>query len=180
MCKLLTPTWCFHKSWKSKFGRVGNLCFLVIHGQWWGNLASGQKLPHGISRIWITIENIHDDVIKWKHFPRYWPFLRGIHRWPVNSPHKGQWRGALMFSLICTLYKRLSKQSWGWWFETPSRSLWRHCNAINDTHFFWYRGKNKWYTKTERYFRDKVFLWFFSVFASISWAGFPSIGYELG
>ena len=24
--------------------------------------------------------------------------------------------------------KRLSKQSWGWWFETPSRSLWRHCN----------------------------------------------------
>ena len=22
----------------------------------------------------------HDDVIKWKHFPRYWPFVRGIHR----------------------------------------------------------------------------------------------------
>ena len=21
--------------------------------------------------------------------PRYWPFVRGIHRWPVNSPHKG-------------------------------------------------------------------------------------------
>ena len=41
----------------------------------------------------------HDDVI-WKHFPRYWPFARGIHRSPVNSPHKGQWRGALMFSLI--------------------------------------------------------------------------------
>ena len=37
----------------------------------------------------------------WKHFPRYWPFVRGIHRSPVNSPHKGQWRGALMFSLIC-------------------------------------------------------------------------------
>ena len=44
---------------------------------------------------------IHDDVIKWKPFPRYWPFVRGIHRSPVNSPHKGQWRGALMFSLIC-------------------------------------------------------------------------------
>ena len=37
-------------------------------------------------------------VMKWKHFPRYWPFVRGIHRSPVNSPHKGQWRGALMFS----------------------------------------------------------------------------------
>ena len=40
---------------------------------------------------------------------------------PVNSPHKGQWRGSLMFSLICVLKKRLSKQLWGWWFETPSR-----------------------------------------------------------
>ena len=27
------------------------------------------------------------------------------------------------------LNKRLSKQSWGWWFETRSRSLWRHCNG---------------------------------------------------
>ena len=44
---------------------------------------------------------LHDVVIKWKHFPRYWPFVRGIHRSPVNSPHKGQWRGTLMFSMIC-------------------------------------------------------------------------------
>ena len=43
----------------------------------------------------------HDDVIKWKLFPCYWPFELGIHRSPVNSLHKGQWRGALMFSLIC-------------------------------------------------------------------------------
>ena len=43
----------------------------------------------------------HDDVIKWKHFPRNWSFVRGIHRSPVNSPHKGQWLGAFMFSLIC-------------------------------------------------------------------------------
>ena len=39
--------------------------------------------------------------IKCKHFPHYWPFVRGIPRSPVNSPHKGQWHGALMFSLIC-------------------------------------------------------------------------------
>ena len=37
----------------------------------------------------------HDDVIEWKHFPRYWPFVRGIHQSPLNSPHKGQWRRAL-------------------------------------------------------------------------------------
>ena len=46
----------------------------------------------------------------WRHqmvtFPRYWPFVRGIHRSPVNSPHKGQWRGALMFSLISVWINR--------------------------------------------------------------------------
>ena len=44
---------------------------------------------------------VHDDVIKWKHFPRYWPYVWGIHRSPVNSLHKGQLRGALMFSFFC-------------------------------------------------------------------------------
>ena len=47
------------------------------------------------------IFKIQDDVIKWKHFSHYWPFVWGIHRFPVNSQHKGQWRGALMFSFIC-------------------------------------------------------------------------------
>ena len=28
--------------------------------------------------------------------------------------------------------KRLSKQSWGWWFETPPCPLWRHCNAVTN------------------------------------------------
>ena len=64
----------------------------------------------------------HVDVFKWKHFPRYWPFVRGIHRSSVNSPHKVQWRGALIFSLICDLNKRLSKQKCGWWFKPRS-----HC-----------------------------------------------------
>ena len=72
----------------------------------------------------------YDDVIKWKHFPRYWPVVRGINWSPVNSPHKVQWNRALMFSLICSLNKRLSKQSWGWWFVTPSRLLWRYCNEL--------------------------------------------------
>ena len=50
---------------------------------------------------WDRNSTWRDDVIKWKHFPRYWPFVKGIHRSPVDSPHNGQWRGALMFSLIC-------------------------------------------------------------------------------
>ena len=42
----------------------------------------------------------HGGVIKSETFPRNWPFVWGIHRSPVNSPYKGQWRGALMFVLI--------------------------------------------------------------------------------
>ena len=44
-------------------------------------------------------EKKHDDVIKWKHFP--WLLALCAGNSPVNSPNKGQWRGTLMFSLIC-------------------------------------------------------------------------------
>ena len=69
---------------------------------------SAPKMTH--SRLFIILQRlhaswpqiiIHDDVIKWIYFSRYWPFVRGIHWSPVNSPHKGQWRGALISSLIC-------------------------------------------------------------------------------
>ena len=89
--------------------------FLVIHdifahipqGYFFGAEAHrNNSLEHDdilITCWWmLSVGNHHDDVIKWKHFPRYWPFVQGIHRWPVNSPHKGLWRGALMCSLICT------------------------------------------------------------------------------
>ena len=56
------------------------------------------------------------------------------HSSPVNSPHKGQWRGALIFPFDLRLKKQLSKQWWGWWFETQSRSLWRHCNDLSHFH----------------------------------------------
>ena len=64
-----------------------------------------------------------------EHFPRYWHFVSGIHRLPVDSVHKGQWRRALCFSKFdLRLNKRLNKQSRHCWFETPSRPLWLHCN----------------------------------------------------
>ena len=70
----------------------------IPSGKWWPFCLSLNVLKHAVH---ACIHHYHDDVIKRKHFPRYWPFVRGIHRSPVNSPHKGQWRGALMFSLIC-------------------------------------------------------------------------------
>ena len=67
-------------------------------GSWNKPVARIRKLH---CQMTITSHRVFVDVIKWKHFPRYWPFLRGIHRSLVNSLHKGQWRRALMFSLIC-------------------------------------------------------------------------------
>ena len=69
-----------------------NTVILDCRSGWWNETHHHSSLLNGI---------LHDDVIKWKHFPRYWPFVWGTHRSPVDSPHKGQWRGALMFSLIC-------------------------------------------------------------------------------
>ena len=73
---------------------------------------------------------VHDAVIKWKHFPRYWPFVRGIHREPVNSPHKGPVTRSFDVFFDLRQNKRLSKQWWDWWFETPPSPLWRHCNDL--------------------------------------------------
>ena len=93
-CGLVTP-----RTWGTISGSLGIL--VVTNG------AGGAR--HLVCWIlscrtypWNTHQQCHDDVIKWKHFPRCWPFVWGIHRCPVNSPHKGQWRGALMLSLICT------------------------------------------------------------------------------
>ena len=42
------------------------------------------------------------------------------------------------------LNKRLSKQSWGWWFETPSNPLWRHRNDIGNVYWpNWLRYSDK-------------------------------------
>ena len=56
--------------------------------------------------IWYTMMT---SFFIWEHFSRYWPFVRGIHRSPVNSPHNGQWRGALMFFFDKRMCKQLSK-----------------------------------------------------------------------
>ena len=92
----------------------------------------------GFSYLVLKSVYSHDDVIKWKHFPRYWPFVRGIHRSPVNSPHKGQETRSFDVFFDLRLNERLSKQSWGWWFEMLSRPLWRYCNAISNCPLPWY------------------------------------------
>ena len=94
---------------------------------------------HGLfTQKFAFVTSVHDDVIKWKHFPCYWPFVRGIHRSPVNSQHKGQWREALVFSLICT-------PIWGWVNNREAGELRCHCThydvivmLMSDTSDAWY------------------------------------------
>ena len=83
-------------SWAGFVDRFLSIRKVTLKNVFWSKLHSlfpGIQFPLWL-RQWF---GTHDDVIKWKHFPRYWPFVRGIHR----SPHKGQWRGALMSTLIC-------------------------------------------------------------------------------
>ena len=92
-------------------GYVGFKWILVFHEERFQLPAPSQYLSMAENKNMIMfffttiqhdkIKDHHDDVIKWKLFPCYWSFVWGIHRWPVNSPHKGQWRGAVMLSLTC-------------------------------------------------------------------------------
>ena len=73
----------------------------------------------------------HDDVIKWKHSPRCWPFVRRIHRSPVYSSHKGQWRGALMFSSICAWINDWVNNREAGDLVHHRAPLLRHCNGLS-------------------------------------------------
>ena len=101
----------------------------------------------------------------WVHFPHYCPFVQGIHWLPWwrhqmetfsallaicagNSPVPGEFPtqrpATRSFDVFFDLHliKRLSKHSWGWWFETLSPPLWRHRNdhRIPSTNGQWCRA----------------------------------------
>ena len=67
-----------------------------------------------------TIRHRLHDVIKWKHFPRYRPFVRGVHGSPQSFDV------VFLFTPEPTTVEQTMETPW---FETPSRSLWRHCNG---------------------------------------------------
>ena len=100
---------------------IFNVCTRYFLGGYFSQLYDPGAVD--IVHVWLLSP---DDVIKWKHFPRYWHFVRGIHRSPVNSAHKGQWRGALMFSFICAWTN-------GWVNNDEAGDLRRHrahCDVI--------------------------------------------------
>ena len=91
----------------------------------------------------------HDDVIKWKHFPCYWPFVRGIHQSSVNSTHKCQWRGVLMFSLICVWIN-------DWVNNREAGDLRRHRGHYDVTIMQWVNGFAEQTTAPGRFIATEI------------------------
>ena len=86
---------------------------------------------HPTLPICDVMQSLHDDIIKWKHFSRYWPFRAGNSPVPGEFPAQRPVTWSFDFSLICVSVNAWVKQSCGWWFEMPSCSLWRHCNVCS-------------------------------------------------
>ena len=101
--------------------------YLKLHTSLPGsNYLRDADTQHLLSMASFPHLRMHDDVIKRKHLPRYWSFVRGIDRSPVNSPYKGQWRRALMFSLSCAWTN-------GWVSSREAGNLRRHRTHYDDT-----------------------------------------------
>ena len=89
---------------------------------WWRHHFVGNSIRY--IHIFYLFLTLHDDVIKWKNFRRYWSFVRGIYHTKSNDTE-----------LWCFLWSPPeqtveNKQSRRRWFETPWRSLWRHWHEV--------------------------------------------------
>ena len=75
--------------------------------------------------------NIVDEVMSWKYFLYYWPFVRGIHQ-SLDFPRKGQIMQSFNVSFVVGLNKLFKKQSSSWWFQI--NALMQDCsNSIANT-----------------------------------------------
>ena len=141
---------------------IDTLMVLILSCDW---LAIDCNWPQWWRGGPVSLLKCHDDVIKWKHFPCYWPFARGIHWSPVNSPHKGQWCRALMFSLICiwinswvnNLEAGDLRCYWAHYDVTVmvchSDSQWPFCQSQQG--FYW---KLSWYSLKQIWRHESIFL----------------------
>ena len=86
----------------------------------------------------------------WRHQMETFSALLAICAWNSSAPGEfpSQRPVTRSFDVFfdLRLNKRLSKQSWGWWFETQTRPLWRQCN-------------DHWHVKKNTRFKSQVFFW---------------------
>ena len=142
--KVLTPVQMEHvilliEDWTAKDPRNWSVlfsCALVISYVLNIHMFSRER---AYSSYWCTISILlmMTSSNEMKTFSRYWPFVRGIHRSPVNSPYKGQWRGALMFILICTWIN-------GWVNNRETGDSRRHCAHYDVIVMFVYHITDAW------------------------------------
>ena len=88
---------------------TGKMSSIMIHIYWIGALRA---------MSWESKLPFHDEIMKWKHVPSYWS--------PVDSPHKGQWCGALIFFFDVCLNKLLNKQL----KASELRCFWAHLTFL--------------------------------------------------
>ena len=107
--------WCFNSPWNmnmvNSFSGTSPFLQIPINIFVWN--------PQSLVEISLS----RDDVIKWKHFPRYWPFFAGYSLVTGEFPAQRPVTRSFDAFFDLRLNKWLSKQWWGWWFDT----LWRHC-----------------------------------------------------
>ena len=141
--KSLSRTDIKHKSIYISLSMPKFYSWYLTHGPLWRHMShmknnnkrnkTKQKNMVMVMVCWLTASNHYQAITSWRHQMETLSALlatcAGNSPVPGEFPHKGQWRGALMFSLICAWIK-VSKQWRGWWFETLSRPLWRHRNDL--------------------------------------------------
>ena len=99
---------------------------------WWGDIITMRHSAEFTYSLCITPPQPPVDKQSWWHQMETFSALLAICA--GNSPVTGEFPGQrpvtrsfdVFFDL--RLNKRTRKHSWDWWFETPSCSLWRHCN----------------------------------------------------
>ena len=120
--------------WRHRAGDNDQFEQFAIMFEWFNVSRIMYKLGQIIQPISITLfqdaslcrvyNPIHEDVIKWKRFSASLVLCAG------NSPVTGEFPSQRPVTQSFDVFFDLRlKQSWGWWFETPLRSLWRHCNV---------------------------------------------------
>ena len=136
--------------------------FLVDSCDWFTHMDQFQYCMGCITIALIPMEQYKKGMAKWLTWNSWWlhqmeTFFALLAICAGNSPITGefraQWPVTLSFDIffdLC-LNERLSKQSWGWWFETTLHPLWCHCNVIR-CHYATKTKQNK--TKLCAYFMD--------------------------
>ena len=97
-------------------------------------------LPYTSHTTGIGIHSNHNDVIKWNLDPRHLPFVRGIHRSPVDSPHKAIDTDLWCF-LWCTNGWVNNQDAGDLRCHEPNYNvtvMWKRCSAgFSSTHRSW-------------------------------------------